>query len=294
MPATFLADLVESTREAVRAARRRTPLADLRRRVADAEPARDFVGAVAKSEVGGASAAHAASAPPVPPGAIRGLPRLIAELKQASPSKGVLRERYDPVGIARIYEESGACALSVLTEERFFRGALTHLVAVRAAVRLPLLRKDFTLDEYQIWEARAHGADAVLLIAALLDDPQLKDYLALTGELGMAALVEVHRPEEAERALRFAPALLGINNRDLESFKTDVEVTFRVLDRLPELTGGSRRDRAPAVVSESGIAEPAQLERLAAAGVDAVLVGESFMRDPDIAAAVRRLMGSGS
>lgn len=287
MPAAFLPDLVASTREAIRSAKRRTPQTDLARRVRDTEPARDFLGAV-KSEGGRASAALAASASP---GTRPASPRLIAEIKQASPSKGVLRERFDPVGIARIYEESGAGAISVLTEERFFRGALEHLAAARAAVRLPVLRKDFTLDEYQIWEARAHGADAVLLIAALLDDAQLKDYLALAGELGMAALVELHRVAEVERALRFAPALLGINNRDLESFATDLEVTFRVLERLPQLTDGAARAGAPAVVSESGISDPAQLDRLARAGVAAVLIGETFMRSADIGAAVRGLFG---
>ncbi len=262
--ASFLNDLRAATIEVIRAAKLRSNLADMRRRCADTEPARPFEAAVVGD--GGP--------------ALR--PRLIAEIKRASPSKGLLRPRFDPPGLARVYEEAGAAALSVLTEERFFQGSLADLAAARAAVRLPVLRKDFILDAYQIYQARVHGADAVLLIAALLDDAQLKDFRDLAAELGMAALIEVHAAAEAVRALTVGAPLLGINNRDLVSFKTDPDLTFRILDQI-----GPRRG----VVSESGIAEPAQIERLAGAGVDAVLIGERFMTSADIPETVRLLWG---
>ncbi|HLG42919.1 MAG TPA: indole-3-glycerol phosphate synthase TrpC [Planctomycetota bacterium] len=257
---TFLDDILASTREAVRASRLNRPSADLKRRIRDREKPRPF--AAALSEGSG--------------------PRLIAELKQASPSQGILRTRFDPVEIARIYEDEGAAALSVLTEERFFRGSLDNLERVRAAVKRPLLRKDFIIDEYQVYESRAFDADAVLLIAAILDDSRLKDFRMLAADLGMDSLVEVHTEAETERALRAGAGLVGINNRDLATFKTDLETTFRLIRGVPEDW---------IVVSESGIARRADVERLKEAGVDAVLIGETFMKSPDIRGKIRELFG---
>lgn len=260
-PRSFLVELVESTREAIGAARRRRPLSDLKRQSADSEPARDFLGAIrADSSL------------------LR--PRLIGEIKRASPSKGLLRDSFNPETLATIYRDSGASALSVLTEERFFQGSLSHLSTARAAAAIPVLRKDFILDDYQLYEARTAGADAVLLIAAILDDVQLKDYRDLAEGLGMATLTEVHDETELARALAVGISLIGINNRNLSTFKTDVETTFRLIDEIP---------KGHTVVSESGISNPEEIRRLADAGVTAVLIGETFMKSEDVGAAIRRL-----
>ena len=257
---TFLEEILSSTRETVRSAKLKRPMADLKRRVKDRESPRPFAGSLAKET---------------------GL-RLIAELKQASPSQGLLRKDFNPIGIAKIYEEEGAAAVSVLTEERFFRGSLNYLVQVRAVVQCPLLRKDFLIDEYQVYEARAFDADAVLLIAAILDDGRLKDFQALAQDLGMDSLVEVHTETELERALQAVARVIGINNRDLTTFKTDLETTFRLIRKMPE-------DRT--VVSESGIVQRKDVERLFEAEADALLVGETFMKSPDIRAKIRELFG---
>jgi indole-3-glycerol phosphate synthase len=257
---TFLDEIVASTREAVRSSKLNRPLADLKRRIKDRETPRGFTDSLSKSS---------------------GL-KLIAELKQASPSQGRLRERFDPAEIARIYAEEGAAAISVLTEERFFKGALDYLGQVRAVVNCPLLRKDFLLDEYQIYEARAFDADAVLLIAAILDDGRLKDFQSLALDLGMDSLVEVHTEAEVDRALRAGARLIGINNRDLATFKTDLETTFRLIRGIPD-------DRF--VVSESGISQRKDIDRLMEAEVDAVLIGETFMKSTDVRAKVRELLG---
>lgn len=197
---------------------------------------------------------------------------VIAELKRRSPSAGALRERPDLREIARAYERGGASALSVLTEGPNFGGSLEDLRAVRAACALPVMRKDFIVDPYQLHEARAAGADAVLLIVAALSDPELAELHALAGELGLDALVEVHDARELGRALALQPSLIGINNRDLRDFSVDVQRTFQLLAGIPP---------GMTVVSESGIGAPEQLERLARAGVAAVLVGEALMRAPD-------------
>ena len=207
---------------------------------------------------------------------------LIAEVKKASPSAGVIREDFDAIEIARLYEDNGASAVSVLTDERFFDGSLEYLRAIRGAVHLPLLRKDFIIDPYQIYEARAAGADAVLLIVALLSDNELSSLLELAHELGMDCLVEVHTEDELRSALRSTARIIGINNRDLYSFRTDLETTFRLRELIPE-------ERI--VVSESGIKTPRDVERLRDHGVDAVLGGETLMRADDIGAAVRGLLG---
>jgi len=208
---------------------------------------------------------------------------LIAEVKKASPSKGLIRPDFDPVDIAKAYERAGADCLSVLTDEPHFQGANSYLTAVRAAVGLPLLRKDFTIDPIHIYEARAIGADAILLIAAILTKEQLRSYLALGAELGLDAIVEVHDREELDVALDLGADLVGINNRNLKTFVVDLAVTEELLRSIP-------KDRY--VISESGISKPEDVARVAGAGARAVLVGEHFMRQPDVAEAVDALMGA--
>lgn len=200
------------------------------------------------------------------------LPHVIAEVKKASPSKGVIRADFDPVAVAKAYELAGAAAISVLTDEKFFQGSLAYLAECRNAVSLPVLRKDFIIDSYQIDEARAAGADAVLLIAALLDTDTLRAFREHIERLGMAALVEVHNEPELESALKSGAKIVGINNRNLQTFGVDIETTFRLLPSIPS---------GLIVVSESGISSSDDLKQLADAGVDAVLIGETFMRAPD-------------
>jgi len=211
----------------------------------------------------------------------RGRVNVIAECKRRSPSKGVLIERYDPVGIATAYERGGAAAISVLTEPTFFDGALEHLAAVRAAVGLPLLRKDFVVDEYQLLEARANGADAALLIVAALSQPDLVRLQARAWALGLAALVEVHDEEELSRAADAGARLVGVNNRNLRTLAVDVTASDRLAAAMPS---------GVVPVSESGLRSRADLDRLSAQGYRAFLIGERFMTDPDPADAVRRLV----
>src|SRR3954468_18682760 len=208
---------------------------------------------------------------------------VIAECKRRSPSKGVLAERYDPVAIARHYEAGGAAAISVLTEPTFFDGALEHLAAVRRAVGLPLLRKDFVVDEYQLFEARANGADAVLLIVAGLGQAQLQRLQLRAWELGLAALVEVHDEEELIRALDIGARIIGVNNRNLRTLSVDTEASYRLAAQMPREVIG---------VSESGLQTRADLEALSAAGYRAFLIGERFMSDANPAAAIRTLIGA--
>jgi indole-3-glycerol phosphate synthase len=207
-------------------------------------------------------------------------PRMIAELKRRSPSRGELRADFDGVACARAYAAAGAAAISVLTDARFFGGSLELLTQVRAAVTLPLLRKDFVLDAYQVDEARVFGADAVLLIAAALEPGPLRRLREHAEGLGLDALVEVHDERELEAALGAGAELIGINNRDLRSFEVDLGVTERLAGKLPE---------GCVVVSESGIFTPGDWVRLEAAGADAFLVGEALMREIDVGAALRRL-----
>jgi len=207
---------------------------------------------------------------------------LIAEIKKASPSAGVIALNFDPVEIASQYAVAGAAAMSVLTDEKFFQGKLDYLRQVRETVRTPLLRKDFIIDELQVYEAVAGGADAILLIVAILDDAQLRDYRALAEHLEMAVLVEVHDETELNRALSSGAGIIGINNRDLKTFKVSLATTERLAERIPD-------DRI--VVAESGINTRADVERVAAAGADAILVGESLMRSGNIAGKVKELLG---
>jgi indole-3-glycerol phosphate synthase len=260
MTVSILDEIVASKRQEVAAARRRLPLEELEAQAATAPPVRDFRAALEG------------------PGPIQ----LIAEVKKASPSAKVIRADFDPVAIARIYQEHGAACLSILTDAPYFQGHLSYLARIRASVAIPLLRKDFLIDEYQVVEARLAGADAILLIAEILDDAALVGLRERASRLGMAALVEFHDPANLPRVLASGADLIGINNRDLTQFVTDLEQTLRLCDRIPADV---------VLVSESGIRTRGDVERLEAAGVSAILVGESLMRADDIGLAVEQLLG---
>jgi len=206
--------------------------------------------------------------------------RLLAEVKKASPSRGVLAERFDPLALAEIYADNGAAALSVLTDQKYFQGSLAFLTAIRDRVAVPILRKDFTLEEYQVWEARAAGADAVLLIVSILEAGQLRDLQQAAAGLGLAALVEAHTASEIDVALAAGARIVGINNRDLKTFETRIETSLELLPLIP---------RDVIAVSESGFFTGDQVRTVAAAGAHAVLVGEALVRAPDVAAKVREL-----
>ncbi len=228
----------------------------------------------------------------------KGAMALIAEVKKASPSAGVIRPDFDPVRIARQYEIAGASCLSVLTDTKFFQGSLEYLRQIRQAVKLPLLRKDFIIDERQILEAVEWGADAVLLIVAILEDAQLGRFHALASEAGLAVLVEVHDEGELDRALTAGARLIGVNNRDLKTFKVDLATTERLAARMREKCREADSEptsdctRAPLLVAESGIHTRADVERLQRCGARALLVGESLMRSPDLEVKIRELLGA--
>jgi indole-3-glycerol phosphate synthase len=211
--------------------------------------------------------------------------RLIAEVKRASPSKGLLRHNFDAVALAQEYETNGAAAISVLTDEHFFQGSLDHLRDVRQNVALPVLRKDFVLDPYQVYEARAAGADAVLLIVAAMDDGDLEALHCLVQQLGMVALVEVHDETELARALQVGPRVVGVNNRNLRTFEVDLATTARLRPLVPA---------GVILVAESGVHTRADVARLADIGADAMLVGEALVRAADVGRKVRQLVGSAS
>ena len=238
----------------------------LRAGVAQHGPRRDFIGSLLRPRKGNLG--------------------LIAEVKKASPSEGVIRDDFDPVAIAKTYETAGASCLSVLTDREFFQGSLDYLSAIREAVSLPLLRKDFMIDERQLPEAIEHGADAILLIVACLDDETLGHLHRLATGAGLAALVEVHNEAELERALAIDARLIGVNNRDLTTFTVDLGTTERLAKRLAK-SGETEK----VLVAESGIHTRADVERLEACGSDAILVGTSLMRQPDIAAKATDLLG---
>lgn len=217
-------------------------------------PAKDFVGALRKDTVA-----------------------LIAEVKKASPSKGILIENFDPLALARTYAENGASAISVLTDENFFQGKLTYLKEISQTIEIPTLRKDFIIDPYQVYEARMSGASAVLLIVSVLDDSQLADLHSLINELGMSALVEVHNEEELERAMKVSAPLIGVNNRDLKTFDVDLSTTERLANLMPDTV---------TLIAESGIKSGADVDRMGAMGAHAVLVGEGIVTAENIASAV--------
>ncbi len=256
---TILEKIVDSKRREIARAKARTDLATLQRWANDAAPPRNFASAIA-------------AAPGI---------ALIAEVKKASPSQGILRADFDPVGIACAYADAGATCLSVLTDEPFFQGHLHYLRLIRAAVDLPLLRKDFILDEYQIVEARVAGADAILLIAECLAADQLTELHDCARAWGMTALVEFHREEMLDKVLGVEPRLVGVNNRDLATFAIDLGHSLRLRSKVPQDI---------LLVSESGIASPDDVALLERHGINAMLVGESLVSQPDIAAATRRLL----
>ncbi len=239
----------------------RLGLPELQAAVALAAPPRDFIGAIQAKIAQGQAA-------------------VIAEIKKASPSAGVIREDFNPVTIAQDYAAHGAACLSVLTDEHYFQGADLYLTAAREACTLPVLRKDFCIDPYQVWEARAIGADAILLIVAALSDAELQNLEATAQSLGMAVLVEVHDGAELRRALKLRTPLIGINNRDLRRFVTEIETTLKLLPEIPE---------GRIVVTESGIRRSEEVATLRAAGVTAFLVGEAFMRAAQPGEALKRL-----
>lgn len=257
---SILDRIVATKREEIERAKVFAPADQLRRRAKEQPPARDFLGALRR--VSGVA--------------------LIAEVKKASPSKGVIRQAFNPVEIARIYEQHGAACISVLTDEPYFQGHIEFLRWVKEAVGIPVLRKDFILDPYQVLEARAYGADAVLLIAECLDDEQLARLFEEVLAWGMTPLVELYEPENLPRVVKLGAQLIGINNRNLRTFEVNLEHTIRLRAQIPP-------DRT--VVAESGIQSRADVERLAQAGVQAMLVGESLMREADIGLAVDRLLG---
>lgn len=259
--ADVLARILARKREEVAERSARLPLAALRARAAEAPPPRGFADALQRAIAAGRAA-------------------VIAEIKKASPSKGVIRADFRPAEIARSYEAGGAACLSVLTDVDFFQGADVHLQEARAACTLPVLRKDFVVDPWQVVEARALGADCILLIVAALDDAGLADLAGLAGELGMDALVEVHDADELNRAIALDPQLLGINNRSLRSFEVSLETTLSLKSAVPD---------SCLLVTESGIHSNRDVARMRAAGVDAFLVGEAFMRAGDPGAELMRL-----
>lgn len=255
----ILDKIVADKRIELERVKKTAPLADLKARVDRRTPPLDFTLALSGSGT-----------------------RLIAEVKKASPSKGLLCPDFNPVALAKAYAEGGAAAISVLTETKYFQGSLDHLEAIRQAVKLPLLRKDFIFDPYQVYESAAYVADALLLIVAILHEKQLKELHSLSDSLGLKCLVEVHNESEVERALTCGAEIIGINNRDLNTFNVDIETTRRLRPLIPP---------GKIVVSESGISDRSDVQKLKEWGVNAVLVGETLVTAADIPGKIRELIG---
>lgn len=267
-PRHILEEIVWHKETEVDRLRESLPLIELRKRVEAAPPPRDFLAALRSGKT---------------------RPALIAEVKKASPSKGIIREDFDPVAIAKSYYQGGASAISVLTDQKFFQGSWENLARVRAAIDLPVLCKDFIIYPYQIYLARSYGADAVLLIAAILSDQDLQYFVKIAKALSMTPLIEVHTLHELDRVLALdSVTLVGINNRNLEDFSVDLQTTCQLL----ETRGNPLQERGILVVSESGLHAPADLERVASAGAAAVLIGESLVKQPDPAEAIANLFSS--
>jgi indole-3-glycerol phosphate synthase len=254
-----LAEICETKRGEIAAAKSRVSEDDLRVRLTDVAPPRDFLAALrASSGIG-----------------------LIAEVKKASPSAGLIRKDFDPVKIAKIYESAGAACISCLTDEPYFKGKLAYLTDIRSSVSIPIMRKDFILDRYQVTEARAAGADCILLIAECLDDCTMRDLYFYASELGMECLVEVYEPENLDRVLKLEAPLVGINNRNLKTFVTDLKHSTDLAARVPDNVY---------LVSESGIRQRSDVDHLLRCGVRGILVGETLMRQDDISAKVHELI----
>jgi indole-3-glycerol phosphate synthase len=256
----ILQKIVENKREEIERQKEILPLGELRQMLADRPPSRDFVGAIRHRDCA-----------------------VIAEVKRSSPSKGLIREDFNPIEIAGIYADNGASAISILTERKFFGGNAAYVPQISRVVGLPLLRKDFIIDPYQINETRVLGADALLLIARLLEAGELRDFIGFASELGLAALVEVHDEADVEKAISSGARLVGINNRDLATFRTDLEVSIQLARMVP---------KGVTVVSESGIDSRGEIEKLMEAGIHAFLVGESLMREKDVGKKLRELLGA--
>jgi indole-3-glycerol phosphate synthase len=254
----MLNKIIAQKREEVRLRRRSQPLSSLEKLITRQKAPLDFASALTGTQM-----------------------RLIAEVKQASPSRGVLRPDFNPVGLAKEYAQGGAAAISVLTEENYFGGSLDHLAAIREEISLPLLRKDFICSPYQVYESRAYGADALLLVVCILDQEQLEGLLSLSHKLGLECLVEVHNEAEISRALLSGAKIIGINNRDLSTMSVDINTTRRLRPLLPE---------QQTVVSESGIKSQQDVEKLKEWEVNAVLVGEALVTTDDIPAKMRELI----
>jgi indole-3-glycerol phosphate synthase len=265
LPLPALLDkIVASKRGEVERNKKSLPLREIQKLLPDLRPPEDFKAAISRS------------------GAIRGVSiRIIAEIKKASPSKGVIREDFNPVEIARIYENNGASAISVLTEETYFQGSLNYLKAVRRVTKLPLLCKDFIIDPYQIYQARVSGADAVLLITAILEPGMLRDFINRAHDVSLAPVVEVHTARELKKALKAEAEIIGINNRNLNTFKTDVQTTVKLLPFIPD---------GIMVISESGFYTREDLARVQQGRINAFLIGEALMREKDIAKKLRELL----
>ena len=254
----MLEKIVALKKEMVEQRKKVLPLSCLKERIARQRPPLDFASALVGDRI-----------------------RLIAEVKQASPSRGVLNPNLNPTKLAKTYAEGGAAAISVLTEENYFKGSIDYLAAIREVVRLPLLRKDFIFDPYQVYESRAYGADALLLIAAILSRPQLEELLSLSHSLGLRCLVEVHKENEVERALRSKARIIGINNRDLDTFNVDINTTRRLRPLIP---------KEKIVVSESGVKSRKDIEKLRKWGVNAILVGEALVTAGDVLTKMKELL----
>ena len=254
-----LAEICETKRGEIAAAKSRVSEDNLKVRLTDVAPPRDFLAALrARSGIG-----------------------LIAEVKKASPSAGLIREDFDPVKIAKIYESAGAACISCLTDEPYFKGKLEYLTDIRSSVSIPIMRKDFILDRYQVTEARVAGADCILLIAECLDDCTMRDLYFYASELGMECLVEVYEPENLDRVLKLEAPLVGINNRNLKTFATDLKQSTDLAARVPDTVY---------LVSESGIRQRSDVDHLLQCGVRGILVGETLMRQDDISAKVHELI----
>ena len=256
----ILDDIVAAKRKEIAVLKILLPFSELKAMVRRAPPTRDFIGAISGRRCA-----------------------IIAEIKKRSPSRGLLAQGFNPRRLASVYETNGAAAISILTERRFFGGDAAHVVIVREAVSLPLLRKDFIIDPYQIHEARAIGADAVLLIAGLLDRRKLRRFIMLADELGLASLVEVHSRCELDKALAAGAGLIGINNRDLRTFTTDLAVSLEIAPHVPPGT---------VVISESGIISRKDIEILMEAGIHAFLIGEVLIRSEDAGEKLKEFLGS--
>lgn len=258
---SLLNKIVEKKKQRLSALKSKVTLKDIKSMVSDSEPPKNFIDVIKRDS---------------------GHIRLIAEIKKASPVKGVLRKEFDPVGIASIYRKKNVDAISVITEEDFFLGKLDYILEVKRATNIPILRKDFIFDEYQIYESRAKGADAILLIASILEEIQSNEFLHLAKEIGLSVIFEIHNFKELEIALRTNVDIIGINNRDLKTLDVNLNTTFELKREIPE-------DKI--VVSESGIKTREDVKRLEDTGIDSILVGTAFMEADDIAKKIDEIMG---